>query len=89
MNKILKLIQYLTPDNDKLAHFYWGNIYMIVGFLITKITGVNNLFIFLPVLLGLLKEIYDYKDYGGFSVKDWVYTSAPPILFLIIFHFLS
>ena len=85
MNKLINLIQKLTPNNDKLAHFYWGNVYMLIGFLITQITSVSNLFIIIPIFLGLLKELHDYRDYGGFSVLDWVYTSLPPFIQIIIY----
>ena len=97
MKKLLKLIEQLTPRKDLLEHFYWGNVYMIIGFIFTfliklkypDIVWIENLFLILPILGGFLKELYDYSDYGGFSYLDWLFTSLPPFVFLIVFHFLN
>lgn len=62
---------------------------MIIGFVLTSIFGINNLFIIFPIMFGLLKELYDYKDYAGFSTLDWLFTSLPPFIYLVIFHFFN
>ena len=89
MKKLLKLIEQLTPRKDLLEHFYWGNVYMIIGFVFTSLFGISNLFIILPILFGFLKELYDYSDYGGFSCLDWLFTSLPPFVYLFIYYFFN
>ena len=88
MKKLLKLIEQLTPRKDLLEHFYWGNVYMIIGFVFASLFVISNLFIIFPILFGLIKELYDYSDYGGFSYLDWLFTSLPPIVYLFIYYFL-
>lgn len=96
MEKILKLIQQLTPRKDRLEHFYWGFIYMVLGFILTetiKAIGVNSiafesLFLWLPLWIGLIKEIRDIRKGSGFDWIDWLFTVAPAFITCIIILFL-
>lgn len=96
MEKILKIIQKLTPRKDRLEHFYWGFIYMVAGFLITGFlrlfintsVGFENLFMFIPLWIGLIKEIRDIRKSSGFDVIDWLFTFLPAFATWMIILFL-
>lgn len=96
MEQLLKLIQQLTPRKDRLEHFYWGFIYMVVGFLLTAFlklfittsVGFENLFLWVPLWIGLIKEIRDIRKGSGFDVIDWLFTVLPAFITLIIILFL-
>lgn len=88
MKKILEIINRLTPEQDKLKHFFWGFVYAVVSCVIGCYLLDSKLFtMFLPVVFGAAKEIYDDITYGGFDVEDLFYTLIPSfIITLIIFN---
>tara|TARA_R110002167_G_scaffold196450_3_gene399369 strand:- start:256 stop:474 length:219 start_codon:yes stop_codon:yes gene_type:complete len=58
MNKLIKKI-----GIDKILHFLVGGwIYASSGSLLVV------------ALIGILKEMFDEKDYGGFDLIDFLYT---------------
>ena len=84
MEKILEIIQMLTPRKDRLEHFFWGFVYTIVGFVITYLTGWQDLFMIIPFTLALIKEIRDIKKSSGFDTVDFLFTVIPPITVWLI-----
>ena len=56
--------------NDKLYHFVAGLIISLVfSFVFNPLYGV-----ILSIIAGILKEIYDYFDYGTFDIYDMLAT---------------
>lgn len=85
MKKIIEIINRLTPEQDKLKHFFWGFVYAVVSYVIGVYLLDSKLFtMFLPVVLGASKEIYDDITYGGFDVKDLFYTLIPSFIITLI-----
>ena len=81
MKKILDVINKLTPENDKLAHYFWGDIYSTVGLLLVLIlnlftsTAALALLPFLSSAIpAYLKERMDGKGYGTRERADFIYT---------------
>lgn len=82
---ILNIINKLTPNPDKLAHFYWGFVYGIISFFIGYYLLDSLIFIlFLPLVLGVLKEYIDSKGKGDSEFMDIVFTVLPSLIILII-----
>tara|TARA_R110002074_G_scaffold87945_4_gene194069 strand:- start:3201 stop:3419 length:219 start_codon:yes stop_codon:yes gene_type:complete len=69
MNKLIKKI-----GIDKILHFLVGGwIYASSGSLLVV------------ALIGILKEMFDEKDYGGFDLIDFLYTIGGGfVMYLII-----
>lgn len=85
MNKIIEIINKLTPKEDKLKHFFWGFIYAVISYVIGYYLLGSKLFtMFLPVLFGSIKEIHDDIKYGGFDVEDLFYTLIPSFIITLI-----
>lgn len=75
----------LTPREDRLKHFFWGNIFSLIGIIGAILTGKSVIILFLPFILGFIKEISDEIRDGSFDKIDLIYTSAPGILFWICY----
>ncbi len=82
MRYILYLIKKLTPDNDKLAHFFWGFVYGVIGYFLQGFA----LMFFTPLLLGVIKEYHDSKDKGYSEFLDVIYTMLPSGIMIIILY---
>ncbi len=83
---MIKLINKLTPEHDKLAHFYWGFIYALISyFLGLWICDTQWTIMVLPFILGCAKEIRDWMGYGTPEWKDFIYTSLPSAVMYLIF----
>ena len=68
MNKLIKKI-----GIDKILHFLVGGwVFAIFGSLL------------LVALVGILKEMFDEKQYGGFDLIDFLYTIAGGVVMLLI-----
>lgn len=80
INKIIQFQTKITPDFDKLAHFFWGFFYSLVGVLISE----DWLILLIPFVFALYKEIKDYFSYGGFSVLDIIFTCFPSLIIYFI-----
>ena len=79
---------------DKLKHFSFcffltSILYQECKFEL-KIKEKNSIYIAIstPLTFGIIKEIYDKKSYGVFSLKDifWDITGVLSATFLIIFY---
>lgn len=85
MNKLIEIINKLTPKEDKLKHFFWGFIYAVISYVISYYLLDSKLFtMFLPVLFGAIKEVHDDIKYGGFDVEDLFYTLIPSFIITLI-----
>ena len=64
---------------DKLLHSFYGA-------LIYALVSVFSVYIALcvVVLVAVGKEVYDYKDYGKFDIKDVMFTVMIPILLVLV-----
>lgn len=82
----LKILQHnLTPDNDKLGHFFWGFIYCLIGFLIDYFTGKHAFILIIPFLIAGLSELVDgLSGKGNVEFWDIIYTILPSIIIYII-----
>lgn len=86
MKQILKIINKLTPRHDRLAHFYWGFIYMLIFVILGRLLSVTTLPIVVLVLcaiIGFVKEYYDYKLKRDFDWVDYFFTLLPCLIHLI------
>lgn len=84
MKKIFHLIEVLTPDYDKLAHFFWGFIYAIISVLISTLIDFNHLIYIIPAIIAGIKEYYDYRGYGRAEFWDFVFTVLPGVVIYFI-----
>lgn len=85
MKKLIEIINRLTPEQDKLKHFFWGFVYAVVSYVIGCFFLDSKLFtMFLPVVFGTAKEVYDDITYGGFDVEDLLYTLIPSFIITLI-----
>ena len=92
--KLLKLIIKLTPANDKLAHFYWGTIYALLGLvlasLMTIVLGPVKILAILPLLItaipAYVKEKRDATGLGNSEKLDFVFTVIPSIPISILLY---
>lgn len=82
MKHLIKIIKYLTPNNDKLAHFYWGVIFGCSGYLIYGV----SLMLLLPFVFGLIKEYDDSKGNGKVETLDVLFTILPSLIVTIIIY---
>lgn len=70
MDRILKIINYLTPRADRAKHFYWGFVYMVVCTLIGRYSPIKyNVYIVLILcgLIGFIKELHDHQKRRAFD----------------------
>jgi len=84
----LKLLQgNLTPDNDKLGHFYFGFIYSLVGYLIgVYLVDLQVLVFLLPLFISALGELLDsITGDGNSEFLDIFYTCISGVLIYILF----
>ena len=82
MEKILKFQQWLTPAPDKLAHFFWGFMYLVF----LTYLNVNDLYTFIIIFaLALSKEIIDKYVSIKEHALDILFTILP---FLLKYFFL-
>lgn len=56
---------------DKQAHFIAGFLIALITYLITEDAIIA---VFFATAIGILKEIKDQIDYGGFDYKDLIAT---------------
>lgn len=84
MNRLLK---YLTPKTDKLAHYFTGEYPALAGLLIYFVIWDNYIsLLILSVLAGIYKEIIHDKMQGKGKVEflDFWYTFLPALRNLIL-----
>lgn len=89
MNKIIlniiRLQTKLTPKSDKLAHFFWGFFYALLGLTIDELIGINIFIILIPAIAGSYKELDDLKDEAGTAeFKDFLFTVIPGLILIIL-----
>ena len=98
MKKIIELKQKFTPAADKLAHFFWGDIYSSIGMFIALFINMYYSSLFLALIPFLfaaipayLKEYWDGKGNGFKENADFVYTivSSIPKAIIILIHMFS
>ena len=88
--KLLTAINSRLPklkNADKIAHFAGGAFVSAVGYYVLPTPGMA---IVVPVVVGLLKEVYDkfHPDKHTVDVWDWVATSAGCVP-VLIFHYVT
>lgn len=85
LKKLIQLQTDITPKHDKLAHFFWGFIYAIISFLIGYYLLESKMFtMFIPLLLGGIKELRDSRGHGTPEIMDFVYTVIPSVVIFLI-----
>tara|TARA_R110002051_G_C8769409_1_gene503327 strand:+ start:7732 stop:8025 length:294 start_codon:yes stop_codon:yes gene_type:complete len=83
--KIIRLQTKLTPKADKLAHFFWGFFYALLGLIIDETSGTNVFVFLLPAIAGSYKEIKDIEDKAGTAeFKDFLFTILPGLTLIIL-----
>ena len=66
-------------EKDKLYHFIAGFIISLIGGNFNPLCGL-----FLGMLAGVAKEVYDYYDYGLFDKRDMLFTWLGSIMAYLI-----
>ena len=82
MNKIKQLFSTLNKvPNDKLLHFFYGTILSFVGFLL-----IGDVTLVIVAAIAAAKELVWDKAMGkgNCEIADFVYTTVPAIMMLII-----
>ncbi len=91
MNKLGELLKWLisyqtkiTPKVDKLAHFFWGFWYTLLGVIMDVIFNTNYFLLVIPIMLGGYKELRDLlSKEGSPEWMDFIYTILPSAIFYI------
>lgn len=83
---IKRFLDYITPANDKLKHYYTGEVPAFFGLVSFFILEQLWLLLVFGVLAGLYKELIHDKaqDKGNPEVWDFVYTALPSARNLIL-----
>lgn len=82
---IIRLQTKLTPKADKLAHFFWGFFYALLGLAIDELAGINIFIVFIPAIAGSYKELKDKEDEAGTAeFKDFLFTVIPGLILIIL-----
>ena len=75
-----KIIDKLTEiKHDKLLHFFYGTVISFIG---VAIFGLHGLW-FTVVIAGWKELVYD-KKYGTPDVWDFIWTTLPALMFIIL-----
>lgn len=75
MNKIKQFLNFITPQHDKLKHFWLDFIIGVFSFLVY--TKLRSLYIIIlpSLIIGLTIEVYQYKTKTGkFELMDIFFT---------------
>jgi hypothetical protein len=83
-DKIVQWQTNITPNNDKLAHFFWGFWYALIGYIIFWFTGYRISVILLPLILGVMNEIRNFFGKGKPEFMDIFYTVVTGIIIYMI-----
>ena len=82
MNKIKQIFSTLNKiPNDKLLHFFYGTILSFVGFLL-----LGDIALVVVAAIAAAKELIWDKAIGkgNCEIADFIYTTAPAIMMLIL-----
>jgi len=82
MNKIKQIFSTLNKiPNDKLLHFFYGTILSFVGFLL-----LGDIALVIVAAIAAAKELIWDKAIGkgNCEIADFIYTTAPAIMMLIL-----
>ena len=82
MNKIKQISSTLNKiPNDKLLHFFYGTILSFVGFLL-----LGDIALVIVAAIAAAKELIWDKAMGkgNCEIADFIYTTAPAIMMLIL-----
>lgn len=83
-DKLIEFQTKITPNNDKLAHFFWGFWYALIGNVIYLLTDVKLSIFFVPLLLGMVNEIRNYFGKGTPEIWDVFFTIMPSLMILFL-----
>lgn len=96
MKKLLVILLFLPilcqAQKDKVMHFAAGAVVSSITFItVSEITENRNIAFWssvgASVLVGLVKEFYDERKYGGFDTRDLVATSMGGLTVSVSFRF--
>lgn len=85
MNRIKQLLNFITPQHDKLKHFWLGFVITFLSFIVyTQIKNINV--ILLPSLvIGFSIEVYQTATKTGkLEFLDLFYTVLPSIFLSLV-----
>lgn len=83
-----KLIQFqtsITPNSDKLGHFFWGFWYALIGLLLDLLQVFEWMIFIMPFMPAAYKELRDLiKKDGTPELWDFIWTIIPSVILYII-----
>lgn len=65
---------------DRANHFIYG----FVIYIIASVFFIPLISFLITAIIALGKELYDEYDYGGFDIKDLIFTITAPLILLIL-----
>lgn len=76
---------YKVFAQDKMLHFFFGTLLTLIGFAIYNKNGYISDIFMLPLLVGIVKELFDYFiRKTGFNWWDLLYTNITAIILTLI-----
>jgi len=76
---IKKFFRSLLMDQDKANHAFYG----LLTYAVISIFNVD-IALFVVFIISIGKEIFDEIDYGGFDMKDFLYTFMPSLVLYLM-----
>lgn len=85
VKSIIEFQTKITPDKDKLAHFFWGFWYVLIGASIDYLVDFRLFIILIPLSIAVYKEyLYDRQNKGSVEFLDVIYTIAPSFIIYLL-----
>lgn len=76
MDKLISVMAKIP--HDKLLHSFYGTLLYVLVSIYSPLLAI-----WVTILIGLIKEVYDEYRYGGFDILDILATIAiPSVLYL-------
>lgn len=78
MNTIKQFLDFITPEHDKLKHFYLGCVITVLSFILYLITEYIFTLLLPSMIVGVAIEIYQgVTKTGKLEALDVLYTILP------------
>lgn len=85
MKKLLEFQRKITPESDKLGHFFWGVWFALIGVIMDEALNMEGLIFIVPFIPAAYKELRDLiiKD-GTPEWMDFVWSMIPSVIICLI-----
>lgn len=86
IKKLITLQNKLTPQVDKLGHFYWGFWQALIGVGLYALLDWIYWVLIPATAAGALKEFWDSRGNGNVEFLDFLFTILPAIVFFLLIY---